>query len=169
MRALPVAALLVLSSCGYTLANRAADGSDHAISVPAIREPGIDVDAGASVLRAVRTAVARTPGLRLVQDGDETYELRVEVLSVDSNLAPFAEPALRAAQYLVRITLRGTVRDVVTGKVLATPVVQGESRYLSTPGGVETIDGANRRTIERAAIEAADRLMLNVRATLAGR
>lgn len=140
---------------------RAPDGEMIAIAVAPIREPGLDLDAGADVTRAVRLAVARAAGFRLVEESDADRVLHVELLDVNSALAPFAEPSLRAAQYVVRLTLRGTLQDE-HGR-WTSPAVVGEGRFLSTPGGVEQLDGANRRALERAAQQAAERLVGTLR------
>ena len=163
MRALAIA-LLLLSACGYSLSTRARDGEAYRVKVAPVREPAIDVDAGAEVQRAVNTAVARTSGFRL-SESDDDYVLNVEILDLRAGLAPFADPGRRAAQYVARVTLRARIER--GGRTVWTSTsISGEGRYLSTPGGVETLDGANRRSIARASTEAADRLLLAMRAAL---
>ncbi|MEQ8278881.1 MAG: LPS assembly lipoprotein LptE [Deltaproteobacteria bacterium] len=160
--------LLLAAACGYTTSARRADGTVHTIFVEPIAEPGLDLDAGSDVARAVRLAIARTSGLALADEATADHRLRVEILGVRSSLAPFAEPALRAAQYVVRITLRGVVHDATGVPAWQTPVVTGDSRFMSTPGGVEQLDGANRRTIEQASQEAAERLVTMIEMRFAG-
>lgn len=159
--------LLLVAGCGYTTSARRADGTVHTIYIAPISEPGIDLDAGADVARSVRLAVGRSSGLALAEAGDADYTMTVEILGVDSSLAPFAEPTLRAAQYNVRISLRAVLEDVPGRLAYTTPIVVGESRYLSTPGGLEVLDGANRRMIEQAADQAASRLVTMVQMRLA--
>lgn len=161
------ALLLVLfgTGCGYSMATRAPSGRAYPIAVAPVREPALDVDAGSEVQRAVQTSVARSAGLALVEPNDDAYLLRVEVLDVTTNLAPFAEPNVRAGQYIVRLSLRVTIEHL-GAPIWQSGVINGQGRFLSTPGAVERLDGDGRRTLQRAAIDAADRLVLAVRAAL---
>ncbi len=161
--------LLLVAGCGYTTSARRADGTVHTLYVAPISEPGIDLDAGADVARAVRLAIGRASGLALEDAATADYTVTVEIVAVDTSLAPFSEPSLRAAQYAVRISVRA-VLEAVPGEIAwTTPVVVGTSQYLSTPGGVAALDGANRRTIEVAAEQAASRLVTMIQMRLAER
>jgi hypothetical protein len=153
-----VAIIVALSaaSCGYSFAPRA--GAARPIHVAPIAEPGIDVDAAAWVNVAVRHAVARSPSTRLVAREEAYATLEVEMVNSAAALAPLADPGLRASQYHAVLVLRGKLVDK-TGRVLWRSEATGDVPFLSTPGPIETLDGARRRALQRAAEEAADRLI----------
>ena len=153
-----MALLALVTACGYGSA-----AAPVAIRVAPVAEPGLDVDAAALVARAVRRAVARGPGTRIAATGAEEISLEVELLDAGMNLAAFADPNLRAAEYRATVLLRGRLRDPSGAVVWSSPVIAGESAVLSPPGRVEVLDGARRRSLEWAAEDAADRLVVSVR------
>jgi hypothetical protein len=141
-------------ACGYGV------GATRAISVGKLVDAqAIDVDAAALVTNAVRRAVARGPRTRLVESDAADAHLEVELLSTDSPLAPFADPAARAAQYRATVTVRGRLVDRGGKIVWTSNAITGEARYLSVSGAVEALEGARRRALERAAEDAAERLL----------
>lgn len=149
-------------SCGYQVTARGTGAAARAIRVGRIIEPGIDVDAAAMVAGAVRQAIARGPSTRLVRGDAAEAELEVELVNSASALATLADPGLRAAQYRAVVLVRGRLLDK-QGKVLWTStVITGEAPYLSAPGPIEALDGARRRALERAADDAAERLVASM-------
>lgn len=158
LRASLLIAALGLASCGYTF------GRDlRPISVAPIKEPGIDVDAAPLLTAAIRHAVARGPGTRLAGEESGAALLQVELLSSTSGLTSFADPAVRAAQYRAVVNVRATLVGA-NGKTLwQSSVITGEAPYLSTPGAIEKLEGARRRALERAAEDAAERLVASLR------
>jgi hypothetical protein len=151
---------VLAAGCGYTVGP--AGGTARAIAVGRMTEPGIDVDAAALVNAAVRHALASSPGTRLVAEDAADETLDIELLNATSGLAPLADPNLRAAQYRALVLVRGKLIDR-TGKVTWTsPVITGEAPFLSTPGPIETLDGARRRALSRAADVAAERLVASM-------
>lgn len=129
-------------------------------------ESGTDVDAGAYVDAAVRSALARSSSARLVGADAADASLEVTLVGTDSPLQPFADPGLRAAQYRALVSLRGRLISR-TGDVLWTSdVITGESPYLSPAGRIEVLDGTRRTALSRAAEDAAARLIASMNASI---
>jgi hypothetical protein len=149
-----------LPSCGYSIAPGA--GAARAINVSPIAEQGIDIDAASLVAVAVRHAVARGPSTRLASDQDANETLQVELLNSASSLAVLADPALRAAQNRAMVTVRGRLLDKKGHVIWESAIITCDSPFLSTPGPIETLDGARRRALQRAAEDAADRLVASM-------
>jgi hypothetical protein len=147
-----------LASCGYSIGAGRAPGGLTSLAVETKDQEALDVDAAALVSRAVRRAIARGPSTQLAEEGAEGT-LRVRLIEARADLAPLADPRLRAAQYRAEIRLVATLVRT-DGKLLWTSsLIVGEAPYLSTPGALERLDGARRRALERAAEDAADRLV----------
>jgi lipopolysaccharide assembly LptE-like protein len=147
---------IALAGCGYSAVPAAGARS---IAIGRLSEPGIDVDAAALVNAAVRHAIASSPSTRLVSRGAADATLDIELLNSASALAPLADPNVRAAQYRAVVLVRGRLLDKRGVLIWESPVIQGDSPFLSTPGPVETLDGARRRALARAADIAAERLV----------
>lgn len=136
------------------------------ISVPPVVENGIDVDAAAYLNSALREAVVRSVSFRLVGEDASEATLKVILLGTDAPLLPFADPGQRAAQYRAVVSLKGELISR-TGKIIWTsPVITGESHYLSPAGRIEVLDGVRRTALARAAEDAASRLMASLQAVL---
>lgn len=150
--------LSALAGCGYSTRVVGPHGDDLTVFVPLVEAPGIDVDAPGFVDASVRREVARAAGLSLAGEAGAQAVFRVEVLEVRTGLAPFAEPALRAAQYQATIRLRGRL-ERPGAKGWRSGVVTGAASYLSTAGPIERLDGAGRRALARAAEDAAEQLV----------
>lgn len=146
---------LALCACGYGAASPGA----RVIAVRALEERGIDVDAGAEVLGAVRRAIARGPALRLAGAPDADAELALELVGTTTELEAFADPAARAAEYRAVIHVRGTLYSADGSTLWRSAVITGEAPFLSTPGPIERLDGARRLALQRAARDAAERLV----------
>lgn len=151
--------LLAALGCGYTTRVVGPGGGDLLVHVPQVEAPGIDVDAAGLVDARLRRAVARAAGLALAPEVDAQVVLHVEVLEVRAGLSPFAEPALRAAQYEATVRLRGRLARRDGGPAWRSAPVTGRDAYLSTAGPIERLDGAGRRALARAAEDAAERLV----------
>lgn len=126
------------------------------IQVAPIREPGLAVDAGGVLEVAVRTALSRGGFESVASDGD--LVLRIDVVAMDAQLAPFAEPGLRAAQYRVNVRLVGQASG--GSSVWTSPLISAEAPIFGPPGRLEALDGAHRRALERAAESAAEQLVV---------
>jgi hypothetical protein len=114
----------------------------------------------------VREAIARSSRTRLVGDDAAEAELQVMLVGTDSPLQPFADPGVRAAQYRAVVLLRGRLVSR-TGEVLwSSGVITGEASFLSPGGRIETVDGARRTALSRAAADAASRLVASMHASL---
>lgn len=156
-RAPACALALLLTACGYTTRVTAPDGGDVVVRVPPVKHPGLDPYAPGVVDRALRRAVARAAGLRFADGADAAFH--VEVVDVRVGLTPFAEPALRAAQYQAVVVLKGTLQGPTGRRTWGSPAVTGTAPYLSTAGRLEALDGAGRRAVAEAAETAARRLV----------
>lgn len=153
-------ALTLLIGCGYTTSSAHPTGAPRRIYVAPIREAGVHVDTGALAEEAVRRAVADEAGLLLVSALDAEWTLELELVSGAAGLEAFAQPDRRAAQYRSTVQLRGVLRDPRGEVRWRSPTVVGAAAYLSTPGALESLDGAERRGLDRAAQQAAERLVL---------
>lgn len=152
-------ALVGLWSCGYTATSARPDGQARRLHVAPIVEPALHLDTGALVEEAVRQAIAREAGVLLVAAADAEEVLEVELLSGGAGLEAFAQPDRRAAQYRATVVLRGVLKTANGQVEWTSPVFSGDSAYLSTPGALESLDGAERRGLDRAARQAAERLV----------
>lgn len=156
------AILLVLSlfsGCGYGLARARAPHGIESVHVEVRDERGLDVDAAAQVSRAIRGAVARRPALALGSEGSAGGVLEVKLVDASTPLAPFADPAVRAAQYRAEVRLLATLADGEGKIVWRSSLIVAEAPYLSPPGPLEMLDGARRRALEVAADRAAEALI----------
>ncbi|MBK6690257.1 MAG: hypothetical protein IPG45_37675 [Deltaproteobacteria bacterium] len=156
----PVFALVGLIACGYTASSARPDGQVRRLHVAPIVDPALHLDTGALVEEAVRQAIAREAGVLLVAEPDAEEVLQVELLSGAAGLEAFAQPDRRAAQYRATVLVRGILKGRGGQVEWTSPVVSGDSAYLSTPGALESLDGAERRGLDRAAQQAAGRLVL---------
>jgi hypothetical protein len=150
---------LALIGCGYTVTSARPDGEAQRIYVAPIKEPGLHVDTGAMVDEAVRRAVANRAGLLLVREPSSDVTLEVELLTSGAALEAFAEPGLRAGQYRASVQVKGRLVGADGRVRWESPVVSGEAPFLSPPGAIEQLDGAERRSLAAAADTAADRLI----------
>lgn len=153
-------ALIGIVACGYTSSSARPDGQARRLYVAPIVDPAQHLDTGALVEEAVRVAIAREAGVVLVAAPDAEEVLEVELLSGGAGLEAFAQPDRRAAQYRATVLLRGILKDGGGRVAWTSPVVSGDSAYLSTPGALESLDGAERRGLDRAAHLAAERLIM---------
>ena len=163
IRPAPELVLLALlsASCGYTVTT-SAGGGIRRLAVAPIEEPGLDIDGGAMVSVAVRRAVARGPGLRLVRTHPDAL-LFVRLIDARTGLRPLADPGARAAQYAVTVKIQGELRRADGAALWTSPTIVGAAEMLSPADGVEAIDGARRRTLQRAAEDAAEQLVVLIR------
>jgi hypothetical protein len=162
---LALASLALLAACGYSSRVATRDGRDVALFVPLVSGAGIDVDVAALVDAELRRAVARSAGMVLAGEG-APLKLEVAVVDARTELAPFAEPGLRAAQYDAVVVLSGRVIGAGGEVKFEVGPVQGEAPYLSTGGRLEALDGAGRRALGQAGGRAAERLVGVVRLKL---
>lgn len=153
-------ALLGFVACGYTHTSARPDGELRRLHVAPIVDPALHLDTGALVEEAVRRAIARESGVLLVGATDADEILEVELLSGTASLEAFAQPDRRAAQYRATVLVRGVLKRSSGQVQWTSPPVSGDSAYLSTPGALESLDGAERRGLDRAAQQAAERLVL---------
>lgn len=149
-------AALLGTACGYTVG---AAKSARSFRVAPLREPGLDTDAGALVLRSVRQTLARGPSTRLASGSEAVPELTVELISSDASLAPFSDPGLRAAQYLAVVRIRGTLTSSTGRQMWRSGVVSAEEPYFTVADDLEALDGARRSALSRAATRAAEDLV----------
>lgn len=159
LRSLPLFALISLMACGYTTSSARPDGQARRLHVAPIVEPALHLDTGALVEEAVRQAIAREAGVLLVAAPDAEEVLEVELLFGGAGLEAFAQPDRRAAQYRATVRVRGVLKGADGRIEWTSPVFSGDSAYLSTPGALESLDGAERRGLDRAARQAAERLV----------
>jgi outer membrane lipopolysaccharide assembly protein LptE/RlpB len=150
---------LALGGCGYRLGARPLVGGVRALSVPAVRGEGIDLDAEAELARALRRAVARGPSTRLVPAGAADARLAVRLISADAGLAPLSDGAARASDYELRVRVSATLIRGVEEVIWRSGPVEGRAPYFSVPDAAEALDGARRRALARACEAAAEQLL----------
>ena len=167
-----VAALLWLAivpavGCGYHPirgAHPASGRSATPLRILPVTGAGSDLDAQADVQWALADALRQQPvfidaGRQSdVKAAGTVLRLSVHIARAGTRLSPLTEPALRAAMYEAEIVLEGRCTDGA-GQVCWRGAESARVRYLSTPGGVETLDGAGRRALVDAAAVAAERLL----------
>jgi hypothetical protein len=139
---------------------------DHMLGYLALEESGLDVDVAAYLARAVREAVARSTSTSLVREDAAEVRLEVVLLGASSPLQPFADPNLRAAQYVATVSLRARLVDKRGQVVWTSEVINGEAPFLSPQGRIEVLDGVRRTALSRAADDAASRLIASMSAAL---
>lgn len=115
---------------------------------------------------AVRQALAAHPQLTLARHSAAAVpRLDVRLAMADVVLEPFADRGRRANPYRAVVVLDATLKTPTGGSVF--PIrAMGEVLVLAPPGGIEALDGALRRGIDRAAGQAARRLARRVAALL---
>jgi hypothetical protein len=145
--------------CGYVVGR--GSGTVHQLSVSSVTEEAVRLDVAAEVASAVRRQVSRAPSLALAEEAS-LPRLRVRLLDVGSGFAPLAEPALRAAEYVVWVRIDGELEVEDGTAVWRSPPLEGRARFMSTAGRIETLDGADRRALRQAAEMAAERLVYAV-------
>ena len=161
-------ALLVSSAgCGYVPFVPGSSFGSPTIYIEAVETPGISVDAAAEVEAALGSAFARQPGWVLSSEDHARYRLQIRLTRAATRLAPLTEPAVRAAHYETEIRIQAVVHDR-DGAVLWRGHESARADYLSTPGRIEALEGADRRALARAASMAAERLVDAVTSALVG-
>lgn len=152
--------LTVNIACGYTASILPPDKAPYRVHVLPIQEIGVDVDAGGLVGGAVRSVIARTAGLQLVEAVERTdLHLQVEILEIGAPQDIFVDRALRAPEYTAHVILRGTVR----GSSFEGPwtlTARGTQPLVSPPGSIERLEGLIRRAYQGAAERASEQLVL---------
>lgn len=147
-------------TCGYTSSILPLDAGPYRVHVLPIREIGIDVDAAGLVGGAVRSVIARTAGLQLVEAvARADLYLQIEILEIGAPQDVFVDRALRAPEYTAYVVLRGTVR----GSSLKAPwtlTARGTQPFVSPPGSIERLEGLIRRAYQGAAERAGEQLVL---------
>ncbi len=93
-----------------------------------------------------------------LEDEHPDAVLSVRLIEAQHALSPMADPRLRAPEYVAQIRLQATLSSTVGATQWRSPVVVGESAFMSMPGSIESLDGARRRALAQAAEQAADRL-----------
>ena len=132
------------------------------VAVRPVHEDGVDVDAAGILSGVIRKAVAAHPAATLVTEQNAEAILVVELLSVGGGLAPLADPGSRAAQYRSQISIKAKLDHSSGNTIWHSGRIIGQADYLSVPDGIETLDGARRRALMRAAQNAADQLVTSL-------
>ena len=109
------------------------------------------------VENALRQAIWRHPQWQLEAPGQ--YWVELEFPEMSYQLAPYAEPSLRAAEYWTFVELTGVVGCSSSGMTTVPIHARGEGRARSPPGGVDALEGALRVGFQHAARAAARDLM----------
>ncbi len=150
IRLLVAALLLGTAGCGYRALR---------LSTPVILEAVQGEVPAVDALPVVEQALHRA--LREGGTGTSTrsaVRLRVWVVQAEARLSSFSEPALRAGQYDAQIRLMAEVIEP-SGATRWRRHFVGTTPFLSPPGGLESLDGTARRALQRAADEAARRVV----------
>lgn len=154
-----VGLFMLLAGCGYSSRVVAPHGGDLELFVAPVISPGLDVDAAGLVDAELRREVARGRGLSLSAQASAGAELHAELIDVRTQLAPFADPSLRAAQYEVQVSLRARLVRRDGGAPWRSSAVLGRASFLSTGGRLEALDGAGRRALRQAVQQASEQLV----------
>jgi hypothetical protein len=154
--------LLLCSACGYAMGTGRFPQQVERIAVPPVTEDGVDVDAAGVLAGLVRKAVAAHPAARLVSAKRAEAILHVKLDSVGGGLAPLSDPGSRAAQYRSQITITAQLKRPGGEVIWRSGRIVGQADFLSVPDAIETLDGARRRALARAAENATDQLMTSL-------
>ncbi len=151
------ALLAPLAACGYSSRIVTPEGGDYRIHIPLVTNSALDVDISGLVDAHLRREVARTAGLR-TDDGDSAQAvLRVEITGVKTQLASFADPSVRAAQYETVVSLKA---ELTVGQAKwEWAKTQGRAPFLSRAGRLEALDGAGRIALALASEQACQTLV----------
>ncbi len=142
--------------CGYAPL-RGAGAPPTTIFVAPVRAEGASLEGAPAAETAVADAIARSPSFALADTGAD-LSVEIRIVRASSRLAPLSEPAVRAAHYQAIVVWACEARGP-DGERLWGGNVTGTASYLSTPGAIETLDGARRRSIAQASWIAGERLI----------
>ena len=159
-----VAGLLTAIGCGYVPVAHGPGAPLHHVIIQPVRSTDASVDR-AVVDVALARAVGRAPNLVATATVPDALRLYVRASVETGRVSALSEPRIRAARYDARVTLRGRAVDA-TGKTRWQGFEVGRTPFLSTPGGVESLDGASRRGLADAARQAAERLIRSLSAQI---
>ncbi|MFO0723267.1 MAG: LPS assembly lipoprotein LptE [Myxococcota bacterium] len=151
----PALLLLLMGGCYSFGAPSLPGGVQHLSSVRALDRAGVDVDAAALLLSALRRRAFSGP------EGaeGEGAELVVELVDQRTNLAALSDPGRRAGEYRAELTVLGRLVRADGKQVWSSPPIVASASYFSTTGGIESLDGQRRSALARAADEAAEKLL----------
>jgi outer membrane lipopolysaccharide assembly protein LptE/RlpB len=110
--------LVILSGCGYRLASRKGDvGSGQTIAVPTFVNSTYTYRIEQRMTESVRKELARRTHYKVTSADTGDVVLRGEVLSYNTAPTVF-DPSGRAAQYALGLSMKVSITDSATGKVL---------------------------------------------------
>jgi len=110
------------------------------------------------VERALRRRIAVRPEIELSGPG-AAPELIVTIREIRADRLAGSDPALRAPRYRVRVHLEGRIAAETPSEPSRPVQAVGEDVFVARPGPIGRWDGAYRTFLERAAEDAADRLV----------
>jgi outer membrane lipopolysaccharide assembly protein LptE/RlpB len=110
--------VVVLSGCGYRLASRKGDvGNGQTIAVPTFNNITYTYRIEQRMTESVRRELARRTHYKVTSADTGDVVLRGEVLSYSTSPTVF-DPSGRAAQYALGLTMKVSITESATGKVL---------------------------------------------------
>jgi outer membrane lipopolysaccharide assembly protein LptE/RlpB len=110
--------VVVLSGCGYRLASRKGDvGNGQTMAVPTFNNVTYTYRIEQRMTESVRKELARRTHYKVTSADTGDVVLRGEVLSYSTSPTVF-DPSGRAAQYALGLTMKVSITESATGKVL---------------------------------------------------
>src|SRR5262245_38914814 len=110
--------VVTLSGCGYRLASRKGDvGNGQTIAVPTFINSTFTYRIEHGMNESVRKEFARRTHYRVTSADTGDVVLKGEVLSYNTSPTVF-DPSGRAAQYALGLTMKVSITESATGKVL---------------------------------------------------